>query len=114
VDGMDLMPLVRGNGHLEKRDLFWHFPAYLEGYLPGQVWRTTPVSVIRSGKWKLLHYYEDGVNELYNLETDPHETTNLAKQYVQVTHELFLRLVKWQDATGAVIPTELNPRYQAN
>lgn len=114
VDGRDLMPLVNENKSLEERDLFWHFPAYLEGYLPGQVWRTTPVSVIRSGKWKLLHYYEDEVNELYNLETDPNETINLAKQNEKITNDLFQRLRDWQGATGALIPTELNPLYQAD
>ena len=112
VDGMDVMPLAWGTGQLADRDLFWHFPAYLEGYLPGQVWRTTPVSVIRSGQWKLLHYYETGLNELYNLETDPYETTNLAGEQEQVTEDLLKRLRKWQKETGALIPTELNPRYR--
>ena len=108
------MPLVKDKKVFDERDLFWHFPAYLEGYLPGQVWRTTPVSVIRSGKWKLFYYYEEGVKELYNLDTDPYETTNLARQNEKITADLFERLRVWQGATGALIPTELNPLYQAN
>ena len=27
--------------------------------------------MIRRGPWKLIHYHEDGHNELYHLETDP-------------------------------------------
>lgn len=111
LEGMDLMPLVKEGTLSGERDLFWHFPAYLEGYLPGQVWRTTPVSVIRSGDWKLLHYFEENRNELYNLKNDPYEKNNLALEKATKVTELLNKLQNWQKRTGALIPTELNEEY---
>ncbi|MBR7041190.1 MAG: sulfatase-like hydrolase/transferase [Clostridia bacterium] len=36
-----------------------------------------PVRMIRRGRWKYVHRYPDGPNELYDMETDPDETVNL-------------------------------------
>ena len=53
------------------RDLYWHFPAYLQSYKKsGKEWRATPYSSIRSGDWKLIYYYEDKSVELFNLKDD--------------------------------------------
>ncbi len=41
-------------------------------------WRTTPVSLIQAGDWKLMEFLEDGRLELYNLREDLGETRNLA------------------------------------
>jgi hypothetical protein len=30
LDGIDLVPFLKGTGALPDRPLFWHFPAYLE------------------------------------------------------------------------------------
>jgi len=43
---------------LQRDAIFQHFPGYL-GSGPG-LWRTTPVSLIHSGDWKLMEYLEDG------------------------------------------------------
>jgi len=65
VDGRSIGALLRGGQDraLTERDLFWHYPHY--GNQGGD-----PSSIIRRGPWKLIHYYEDGHDELYNLETD--------------------------------------------
>lgn len=53
------------------RDLFWHFPAYLQGYKGlGLDFRATPYSTIRSGDWKLIYYYEEQSMELFNIKED--------------------------------------------
>ena len=64
------------DAELEREAVFWHFPGYL-GAGAGQ-WRTTPVSVIRAGDWKLMEFLEDGRLELYNLAEDIGETRNRA------------------------------------
>ena len=38
----------------------------------------TPGSAVRKGDWKLIHYYEEDREELFNLRDDPGETKNLA------------------------------------
>ena len=78
VDGLDLAPLW-GQAHsepapIETRDaLFWHYPHYWAGKT------VTPFSVVRQGNWKLIHFYEDDRQELYNLKDDPSERKDLAK-----------------------------------
>ncbi len=111
-DGMSLVPLLVQNETLPERPIFWHFPAYLERY-PGHphIWRTTPASVIRSGDWKLIEFFENKDLELYNLKTDIGETNNVAEVYPDKTRELLKILRDWQLETGAPVPTEPNPEF---
>ncbi len=114
LDGENILPLFRGGGEFSEREIFWHFPAYLQAtnrYLPGLIWRTTPVSVIRKGDWKLLEFFEDGHLELYNLEEDISETNNLAEQMPEKAIFLHEKLINWRAKVNAPVPTELNPEY---
>src|SRR5262249_19786899 len=59
LDGESLAPLFLGASANLKRDaIYQHFPGYL-GAGPG-FWRTTPVSLIEVGDWKLMEFFEDG------------------------------------------------------
>ncbi|MCM8541145.1 MAG: sulfatase [Lentisphaeraceae bacterium] len=102
VDGVSLVPLLNGKS-IAQRDLFWHYPHY--GNQGGE-----PSSIIRSGKWKLIHYYEDGRNELYNLESDVVEKNNLIDQHSEIVSVLKKKLDEWLKDTEALIP-EKDPRY---
>lgn len=105
LDGEDLTPLFQGKKHaLRERDLFWYFP----GYLPG---RQTPSAVIRSGDYKLMHFFEDDRVELYHLRDDIGETTNLSGSLPEKAGELKKRLDLWRDRTGAEIPPR-NPKFE--
>ncbi|MDO5980236.1 sulfatase [Flavivirga spongiicola] len=118
LDGMSLLPLLAENKSIEERSLFWHFPIYLESVNPKEeeardsLFRTRPGSVIRKGKWKLHEYFEDGDMELYNLETDIGERTNLFEENPDKAKALYDELEAWRIKTNAPIPTELNPAYQ--
>jgi len=121
LDGENLMPLLLNEGRFDKeRALFWHFPIYLQtvGYdeKDGRdpYFRTRPGSVIRKGKWKLHHYFEDNGIELYNLKKDIGETNNLVKKNPKKAKELLEILDKWRSETDAPIPTKLNPKYKPN
>ena len=114
LDGKNIVPLFTGKNKYKKREIFWHFPAYLQAtkrYLPGLIWRTTPVSVIRKGGWKLLEFFEDGHLEMYNLEEDIGETNNLVAQMPGKSKNLHKKLLKWREKVNAPVPTELNPEY---
>ena len=114
LDGENILPLFTGKKKFKKRELFWHFPAYLEAgnnLIPGLIWRTTPVSVIRKGDWKLLEYFEDGHLELYNLDKDISESNNLAEQLPGKVKTLHKKLLKWRVKINAPVPLELNPDY---
>lgn len=119
VDGVSLLPLLKAEA-ITDRALFWHFPAYLEMYKKDRAFedshdkpffRTTPVSVIREGDWKLLEYFESGALELYNLATDIGETHNLVIINPSKTTELHQKLKAWQKETNAFVPAKLNAEY---
>ena len=116
LDGIDLNPVLKNQSIIE-RDLFFHFPIYLQAYKKGKdgssdsLFRTRPGSVIISGDWKLHQYYEDNSFELYNLKTDLGETNNLAGKNPEKVKELYKKLNNWRIRTQASIPTERNANY---
>ena len=110
-DGVNLLPLFRGEAHdLKERPLFWHFPCYLQGYRKeakeqrDSFFRTRPCGVIRKGDWKLIQYFEDNDYELFNLHDDIGETKNLFSSHPEKLDELKQQLSQWQKETGAPIP----------
>ena len=110
LDGEDIFEIVDG----KKRDIFWHFPAYLQGTIKGgPKFRATPYSSVRSGDWKLIYFYEDDSAELYNIAEDISEAHNLILQEPQIAKKLRKKLFKWIKKTRAPIPIELNPYYKS-
>ena len=104
LDGRSLLPVLTGaDTPLDRDALYWHFPGYLEAFEPGH-WRTTPVSVIRAGPWKLLHFYEDDRLELYNLDADLGERHDVAAERPSVRQRLHRRLLRWLEAMNAPLP----------
>ena len=116
LDGVNLEPILYG-GELAERNLYFHFPIYLQKYdqLKDQgrdpLFRTRPGSVIISGEWKLHEYFEDGELELYNLKTDIGEKNNIAKQNPAKTKQLYEELNIWRTQTKAPVPTIANKLY---
>lgn len=103
VDGVSLVPLLKG-GNIPARPLFWHYPHY--GNQGGE-----PSSIIRLGDWKLIHYWEDGHNELYNLARDIGEQHDLAQAETARATDLWAQLQSWLKETAARMPRP-NPDYQ--
>jgi arylsulfatase A-like enzyme len=104
VDGQSLKPLIEGK-KLPQRPLYWHYPHY--GNQGGQ-----PNSIIIEKKFKLIHYYEDGHDELYNLDFDPFEKTNIANQNKRKVKSLGKKLSDWLVCVNAHYPTQ-DPEYNA-
>ncbi len=104
-DGVSLRPIIEHNATLAERPLFWHYPHY--GNQGGD-----PSSIIRKGKWKLIHYYEDKTNELYDLEKDPFEQKNVAAEFPKISENLFTQLQNWLTSVNAKYP-EVDPEFDA-
>lgn len=102
TDGVSLVPLLNG-GSIDERPLIWHYPHY--GNQGGE-----PSSIIRLGDWKLIHYYEDGHEELYNLKTDLEETTDVSAENQEQTKQLSQQLFAYLNKVGARFP-EKDPEY---
>jgi len=97
VDGVSLVPLLKGR-EIEDRPLFWHYPHY--GNQGGE-----PSSIISHKQWKLIHYHEDGRDELYDLDNDEVESTDVASANPKVLARLTSQLDAWLKETNAVFPT---------
>ncbi len=98
-DGTDISALLHDPGTLLGRSaLYFHYPHYYA--------TTSPVSAVRVGDWKLLHYYEDGRNELYNLADDLPESKDLAADEPQRAHDMAERLRLWLASVDAQMPSQ--------
>ncbi len=115
LDGLSLMPLLRGKNSIGREALFWHFPAYLEGKKAEGAkdpwFRTRPGGAVRKGDWKLIEYFEDNSLELYNLKDDISEKNNLAEKMPDKTKELYGVMLNWRKSVNAPVPTQVNPDY---
>ncbi len=101
IDGDSFAGVLRGeiNDDLQNRPLFWHYPHY--GNQGGE-----PSSVIRSSDWKLIHYYEDGRDELYRLKDDIGEQSDCSADHPEVASRLRKQLDAWLIGTNAKSPTK--------
>jgi hypothetical protein len=93
---------MRGE-QITERALFWHYPHY--GNQGGE-----PASMIRKGKLKLIHYWEDGRNELYDLALDPGEKNDIVDVEKDAAVTLWNELDSFLKSRGAQIP-ELDSLY---
>ena len=98
IDGESLLPLLRQEGSLSRRRLYFHFPNY--------AWHmgNRLAGAVREGQWKLLRNYDDGSLELYNLADDLSEKRNLAKERNDLAQRLDGELSAWLKATNAPMP----------
>lgn len=104
LDGESLVPLFRDpSASLKRTAIFQHFPGYLGA--GADTWRTTPVSLVQSGDWKLMEFLEDGKLELYNLRADIGETKNLATENSAKASELHALLKAWRADVHAPMPS---------
>jgi hypothetical protein len=112
VDGVNLEGALRGTRTLPARALHWHYPHYSnQARSPGAPAGGGPGAAIREGRWKLIQHFESGVHELYDLESDPGESRNLADQQPETVLDLGKRLHAWQNTTKVQWPT-YNPEHR--
>jgi arylsulfatase A-like enzyme len=81
VDGVSMLPTLLAKGKQKKHDhLYWEFHA-----MNGK-------QAVRKGNWKAVKLNvltkSKSVSELYDLEKDPSETTDIAKQFPEKVKEL--------------------------
>ncbi len=111
VDGISFLSHIRTGEPLPERNHYWHYPHYhnQSGMLPG--------GAIRSGRWKLIEWYEKSILdagetafELYDLENDIGESVDLAQTEKEVAKKLSEELAGWRREVNAQMPVP-NPDY---
>lgn len=103
LEGGSLLPQLAGSSDPIKRpreELVFHFPHY-----QGE----TPHSAIYLGDYKLIHFYETGENQLFNITSDIGEKTDLSEDLPEITSDLVKKLTTYLTETKAQLPTE-NPK----
>jgi len=103
VDGVSFLPVLTHTGQLQRRAYFTWFPHQI------------PAVSVRQDEWKLIHRFEPfpdypETRELYNLEEDIGETTNLAGKMPGKVKELDALIDRFIEETGALAPKP-NPAY---
>jgi arylsulfatase A len=97
LDGESLRSIFENPEENIKRDLFWHFPHY-------RTPDVLPYSIVRSGDYKLIYYFDGSEAELYDLSNDPKEEKNLVMEFPQMVSQLKIKLENWWKETGARLP----------
>lgn len=97
LDGRSYLPWLRDPERSHDRTLVWHYPHY-----HGSTWR--PGSAIRMNRWKLIEFYEEGTVELYNLEEDPGEQTDLSIKYPEKAGAMKEKMHRYIDLRGGDYP----------
>lgn len=127
LDGETLKPLLEQTGSLPDRDIFIHFPRSSTTWgtrflTPGYPGADYPFNVYPGGTavinypFKLIARYSTAhdaatVNyELFRLDLDVGEDTNVAGEHPEVVDAMRKRLEAYYTDTGALVPTP-NPSY---
>jgi len=109
IDGLSLLPLLKQNGTLNRKAIYWHYPHYHSSSIG-------PCGAVRAGDYKLIEWYDETISgpgnelELYNLNEDLGEQTNLARKMPHKTKELEEMLSTWRKEIRAQTLTP-NPNY---
>ncbi len=77
VDGVSLMPLLRGGRVKNREPFYWELPS-----------KTNRVQAIRSGHWKAVREDPQGPLQLYDLRHDPGERQSVAEANPEIAAQL--------------------------
>jgi arylsulfatase A-like enzyme len=90
VDGISMLPALTGKEqHTQHEFLYWDYGHCRENYL----------QAVRMGDWKAVRIGKDAAMELYDLKSDPGETSDIAAAHPEVVHAVEAVMA------GAVIPS---------
>ncbi|MEI6948395.1 arylsulfatase [Paraflavisolibacter sp. H34] len=95
LPGQSLVPLFRDAAFEREQPIFWERAGN---------------RAVRKGKWKIVSSYPNYKWELYDIEADRGETTDLAARNPGVVNELSTAYAQWADRTGVVEYSKLAPR----
>jgi len=94
VDGVSMVPLLKGGSSLGRKAIYWHYPHYSpQGGRPS--------AAVRAGKYKLIRFFEDEHVELYDLDADISEKSDLSKKMPGKAAELLAILNGWLKSVDA-------------
>jgi arylsulfatase A-like enzyme len=103
VDGISFMNVLKGEkANNETRSFFWHYPNNWGPTGPG----IGTTSTIRKGDWKLIYYHLNRRFELFNIENDIGESTNLVAKEKTIVNSLAKELANYLRSVDAQMPID--------
>ena len=99
IDGVSFAPVLKGEEIRNNRVFCW----YQTAARPGSTGDHNS-AVIRKGYFKLHHFLDDNRIELYNLNKDPYETTNIADKNPEKVKELLNLFDEWKKEANVSTP----------
>ncbi len=97
VDGVNVLDEWTDRPAAARGPIFWHYPHYSnQGGTPG--------AGVRDGDLKLIRFYEDGREQLFNLTDDIEESRDLSEAQPWDRERLGRLLDEWILDVGALIP----------
>jgi uncharacterized sulfatase len=95
-DGEELADTLLGGVRRSRQGpLFWRRPPDRKTWPAFGIVDPLPDLAVREGNWKLLCEYDGSKAELYDLDRDRAESTNLAKEHPDVVARLASSVVRW-------------------
>jgi len=91
LDGKSYKNVLLGKENWKNRTVFWN-ERKARPHSTGDF----KASVVRSGDYKLINFYEKNIVELYNLKEDVGETNDLSKKMPEKTAEMMKLLSNWK------------------
>ena len=85
TDGVDLRPLLNGDGVDASTPVVRRLAVYAESYYQQVLLGWSPLRAVRGPDWKLI---EAPAAELYDLQVDPGETMNVINRHQNVAHAM--------------------------
>lgn len=107
VDGKSYKKVLTGHETWENRTVFWH-SRKARPHSTGDY----KTSAVRSGNYKLVHFYKKDIIELYNLKDDEGELNDLSKKMPKKTSEMLALLTAWK--TEYLVPEKMDMLKKKN
>ena len=98
LEGVDLLPLFKGEEKLDRDFLYWHYPHNRKGV------KYNMGSVVMSREWKLYQGLGVVPDALFNLNDDPLEKRNVLAKNRRVEKRLRGKLNEWLTKVDAKMP----------
>jgi arylsulfatase A-like enzyme len=97
-DGQDMSGALLGNPIDRTRPLFWEYGRNPKSFAYPVGRDRSPSLAVREGKWKLLVNADGSSVELFDVNTDPKETKNVAGKQEDVAQRLKKAALGWFDS----------------
>ena len=98
LEGVDLLPLFKGEAKLDRDFLYWHYPHNRNGV------KYNMGSVVMSREWKFYQGLGIVPDALFNLDHDPLEKRNVLAKNRRVANHLRGQLNEWLTKVDAKMP----------